>query len=411
MIGKKIREARTTLGISQRQLAGNEMTRAYISLIEKGHANPSDKTLRIIAKKLNKPIDFFLGETNEDSFDVCDAILERAKLKKDLGEYETALNMVKKVFTMTQDQQLLAEGHFVSLNIKLDLGEYEETLKEYEEALPLFLELKDRQYLVELYMKAGKAAFKIENFPLAKKAYEFAIKYSDQLKKLQDERIQALTYLGTTNIRLGNLSEAISAYLEAEDEVSMTGDTQLHGDIALGLGKAYYRNNMIEDASKWTKKAISLYDSNDEESNVLALHNLAIIEAFRNKKEEMVKILTKCLTIYEKQRKPNKQASVLEELSKYYLSCNEISKAKEFCNKAIRLLDETEDGILRAKLYRLMGVILACEDDFEQSYYLLRMSYDLLIRLKSSDEATISLQLLKVEEYKIKELYLKIMEL
>lgn len=191
----------------------------------------------------------------------------------------------------------------------------------------------------------------------------------------------------------------------------MTGDKQLHGDIALGLGKAYYRNNLIEDASKWTKKAISLYDSNDEESNVLALHNLAIIEAFRNKKEEMVKILTKCLTIYEKQRKPNKQASVLEELSKYYLSCNDINKAKEFCNKAIRLLDETEDGILRAKLYRLMGVILACEDNFEQSYYLLRMSYDLLIRLKSRDEATISLELLKVKEYKIKELYLKIMEL
>lgn len=35
MIGPKIREIREQLGLSQKQLAGEDMTRSYISLIEK----------------------------------------------------------------------------------------------------------------------------------------------------------------------------------------------------------------------------------------------------------------------------------------------------------------------------------------------------------------------------------------
>lgn len=58
MIGPKIKKIREQLGLSQKQLAGEDMTRSYISLIEKGRAVPSHRVLKIIARRLHTPVEF-----------------------------------------------------------------------------------------------------------------------------------------------------------------------------------------------------------------------------------------------------------------------------------------------------------------------------------------------------------------
>lgn len=62
-LGEKLRQARLTAGLSQRQLCGEEITRNMLSQIEHGTATPSMKTLRFLAERLGKPISFFLEDT------------------------------------------------------------------------------------------------------------------------------------------------------------------------------------------------------------------------------------------------------------------------------------------------------------------------------------------------------------
>lgn len=61
-LGEKIRLARQELGLSQRQLCGQEITRNMLSLIEHGSARPSMDTLRYLASRLGKPVSYFLEE-------------------------------------------------------------------------------------------------------------------------------------------------------------------------------------------------------------------------------------------------------------------------------------------------------------------------------------------------------------
>ena len=61
-LGEKIRQARQELGLSQRQLCGEEITRNMLSLIEHGSARPSMDTLRFLASRLGKPVSYFLEE-------------------------------------------------------------------------------------------------------------------------------------------------------------------------------------------------------------------------------------------------------------------------------------------------------------------------------------------------------------
>ena len=62
-LGEKVRYLRKRLNLTQQELAGDDFTKSFISQIEKNEANPSLKSLYIIAERLNKPVSFFLDET------------------------------------------------------------------------------------------------------------------------------------------------------------------------------------------------------------------------------------------------------------------------------------------------------------------------------------------------------------
>ena len=61
-IGSQILQARQAAGLSQRELAGTTITRNMLSLLEHDQAKPSLDTLQELAKRLGKPVSFFLGE-------------------------------------------------------------------------------------------------------------------------------------------------------------------------------------------------------------------------------------------------------------------------------------------------------------------------------------------------------------
>lgn len=59
-IGHRLRTARLTSGLTQRQLAEPEFTRGYVSQLENGLIRPSVKALHILARKLHRPVSWFL---------------------------------------------------------------------------------------------------------------------------------------------------------------------------------------------------------------------------------------------------------------------------------------------------------------------------------------------------------------
>jgi transcriptional regulator with XRE-family HTH domain len=65
-LGEKIRTVRLEMGLSQRQLCGEEITRNMLSLIEHGSARPSMKTLTLLAQRLGKPVSYFLDADAPD---------------------------------------------------------------------------------------------------------------------------------------------------------------------------------------------------------------------------------------------------------------------------------------------------------------------------------------------------------
>ncbi|MCM3650374.1 helix-turn-helix domain-containing protein [Metabacillus litoralis] len=87
-IGKKVEKYRTAKGLSSRELAKKaEITPSMLSQIERGLANPSIQTLKVLAKALDVPtFSFLLEETNTE--DLVVRSNERKKMVVENLSYE-----------------------------------------------------------------------------------------------------------------------------------------------------------------------------------------------------------------------------------------------------------------------------------------------------------------------------------
>jgi len=91
-LGEKLRQRRQELGLSQRQLCGEQITRNMLSQIENGSAMPSLETLQYLAAQLEKPVSFFLEECarvseNQDR-------MEQARTAYRAGDMQGVLNLL-----------------------------------------------------------------------------------------------------------------------------------------------------------------------------------------------------------------------------------------------------------------------------------------------------------------------------
>ncbi len=93
-LGKRLREARLELGISQRQLCGDTITRNMLSKIENGSATPSLETLGYLAAALGKPVSFFLEENAVTSAN--QQVMAEARQAYRLQNYGEALKILEK---------------------------------------------------------------------------------------------------------------------------------------------------------------------------------------------------------------------------------------------------------------------------------------------------------------------------
>lgn len=107
-MGQRIRQARLEAGLSQRQLAGEVITRNMLSALEHDGANPSVGTLKYLSEKLCKPMSFFLGEQLPTLPETQE--MEQARKAYQAGEYRACLGLLEGLNAgeFAAERQLLA---------------------------------------------------------------------------------------------------------------------------------------------------------------------------------------------------------------------------------------------------------------------------------------------------------------
>lgn len=62
----RVRQARLAAGLSLAQLAGDDVSRTFIYLVEQGRSRPSPPVLNLIARRTGRPVRYFLSPAAQE---------------------------------------------------------------------------------------------------------------------------------------------------------------------------------------------------------------------------------------------------------------------------------------------------------------------------------------------------------
>ncbi len=96
-IGEKIKKLRLEKVMTQAELAGNQITRNMLSLIEKGKATPSIQTLAYLADKLKVSVGFLLAEEEETAFFRKAERISEIRLAYEKKSYRICLDLCRRL--------------------------------------------------------------------------------------------------------------------------------------------------------------------------------------------------------------------------------------------------------------------------------------------------------------------------
>ncbi|MBQ8831237.1 MAG: helix-turn-helix transcriptional regulator [Oscillospiraceae bacterium] len=93
-LGQKIKQARLELGVTQKELVGDHITRNMLSKIENDSATPSVKTLEFLASRLGLTTSYLMSDLTFSDGSSPDGLDEMRNAYKE-GRYEDCINLLQ----------------------------------------------------------------------------------------------------------------------------------------------------------------------------------------------------------------------------------------------------------------------------------------------------------------------------
>ncbi|HEY6102328.1 MAG TPA: helix-turn-helix transcriptional regulator, partial [bacterium] len=86
-LGQRIRQLRQTRGLTQSQLGGADLSKSFISLLEKDRTQPSLETIVLLARRLETSVDALLGQNDHLPDMVGEGLLALARDAERSGDH------------------------------------------------------------------------------------------------------------------------------------------------------------------------------------------------------------------------------------------------------------------------------------------------------------------------------------
>lgn len=261
-LGARIRRARQELGVTLATLAGSDLSRPFINQIELGRAQPSMRTLQIIAQRLQRPVEYFLQDP-----EVSTTALELA-----LAEAETRIRQGDHARAESLMTGLLSRSHIpvdVRMRAQLILAEVKLRLGQMEVALPLLHEArisaetrKSMAITVEIYDRIGSAHYLLRQMSEASRWFERALNTYGSATVIEPLlKARVLGHRANMHYLAGQPQDAILAYQAAIAAAEGVLDMQGMAGIYEGLAMSYQQTGQAERALNYAQRSLRLFEA------------------------------------------------------------------------------------------------------------------------------------------------------
>src|SRR3990172_10732389 len=241
-LGQRIRELRQSRGLTQTQLGGTDLSKSFISLVERDRTRPSVETLTLMARRLGTSVDGLLGQEGRLHETAAESLLTLSLEAARRRELESAL-------------RLLDATNYIADTYRLDEAAREAPLQRADiliaqralaEAWPLLERVKtaceqsqDHWRLGRVLLAMGRYKLRVREFPQAISSLENALTVLKRARASRDRaRVEGLSLLAGAFVYTGAFEDAMKRYQEAASSDVANRDTVIRGQALWGLGLA-----------------------------------------------------------------------------------------------------------------------------------------------------------------------------
>jgi transcriptional regulator with XRE-family HTH domain len=390
-LGERVRSARHEAGLSQAQLAGDELTKGFISQIESGLVRPSIRSLQHIASKLGRSLDYFIADeplaaTKRVTFNrlAAEAAAERLDWAAAEEHAKAGLAVVLDATERATFLRLLATA-------ALRLGRREETFDRVNQGLALLDVAKQPFDVAGLLYVRGLAYGDAGQLVASTEAFE-AVRDIIERYEILDPRFRARVSvaLGTTYRRLGRTTKAIASYESGLAIASRSNELKLAAQGLMGIAVSHYDGGDLDAAISSYGRALALFERIADTSFELDVRqSLASLHFQQGRVAEARDLADRTIARAVEVGDEHWGAVAQVVRARVMLSEGHADDAKALATKAERVLAAAGDQIHRAHALRVIAAASEARGEPAEADRAFRQAIDLLSSI--DDRADLSL--------------------
>ena len=360
-LGARVRAARHDAGLSQAQLAGDELTKGFISQIESGLVRPSIRSLQHIASTLGRPLDYFIADeplaaTKRVTFHrlAAEAAAERLDWGASQGAAEAGLSVAVDPAERATFLRLLASA-------ALYQGRREEAFDRVTEGLALLDVAKQPVDVARLLYVRGLAYGEAGQLVASTEAFETVRDIVERHEILEPRlRARVSVALGTVYRRLGRTTKAIASYESGLATASRANELKLAAQGFMGIAVSHYDAGDLDAAITSYERALDLFERISDTSFELHVRqSLASIHFQQGRVDQARDLADRTIARADEVGDEHWAAVAQVVRARILLSDGNPADAKRLASRAERMLVKVGDPIQRGHALRVIAV--ACE--------------------------------------------------
>lgn len=382
-----VREAREEAGLSLGKVAGSDLSRTAIFLIEKGKARPTMATLELIAARTGRPLDFFLEEGAEAAAKLGSHQLDELERLLGLQRFGEVIELGQKILAAAPAREDAARVRTLVAQAHIRLQQPDDA-DEVIAPASRFYELTGNRWM-QLECLATRVAAKIQREEAdALTAAKEALELCRSLKPIPtDMEIRLLQRVGISCIQAREWQGAVRAFeegLELAGQVQdLTQQTLYYGDLA----NAYQELGQLELAARASRRAIALSEMLQlQVQTANAENNLGLVLTRLGDLGGAQRHLERSLALTE--GAPRLRSHVLLSLGELKLAQGRHDEAVAACREGIEVAEEMDQDATAAEGRIWLGRALDAEGDEAGCDREFKSAIAMLDRLKLSERAT-----------------------
>jgi tetratricopeptide (TPR) repeat protein/DNA-binding XRE family transcriptional regulator len=379
------RQARLEAGLSLGQVARGDISRTAIFFVETGKAKPSMDTLKLIAERTGRPLDYFLSRpsTMEPRSSAGTVEVERLITA---GDAAGAIVAGKAMLDTEPDTGIAARIRFLMATAHLRLTQPVPARRLAAAARAYFEQAGDLLMIAECLGSEASAAYLMQD-PGALALAEGALATCRSLypvPSITESRLLAI--LGHVHATNRNWEAAIKSYELAIEAGDVVQDLRRLSLMYSGLSLACQESGQLNQAAHYAQRAMAIHEMlNDRISLARSENNLGLMLIGAGDLVKARGHLERSVRLLEQDGIEAGKADFLISLSELALAESQLDQAERFATEGLDLATRLSEGASVAEAHEWLGRIAVARGDHRTGDAEFHIAFELLEKAQAKD--------------------------